>query len=293
MDSVCCPHDIAFSPDGRLLASATGFISGDESVKLWDVATGQLVHQLTGHTELLYQVAFSPDGKTLASSSKDNTIRLWDLTTGTTLRTITPAGPAFAFSPDGKVLAYGVCTRRGGHGECVQGLITLSDVATGQEIRSWQEGLTSGVSLVAFSPNGKSLAAASSDSTDPACGMGTSVVNLRDVTTGNLIRTFSFGCPYNPKDPLSVPYEPGLAFSPDGSVVVGGAYVGFRLWRVATGQELRYLPGAVGPLFANKEAAYSPDGKLLALQFNNGGATELSKLNPGLRIFYVGDLAAR
>jgi WD40 repeat protein len=68
--SICCPLDIVFSPDGKLLASATGTVFGDNSVKLWDVATGELARQLTGHTQLLYQVAFSPDGKTLDYSSK-------------------------------------------------------------------------------------------------------------------------------------------------------------------------------------------------------------------------------
>jgi len=67
---------VAFSPDGKLLAS----VSADETLRLWDVATGkQHGEPLTGHTDLVSAVAFSPDGKLLASASADQTVRLWDV----------------------------------------------------------------------------------------------------------------------------------------------------------------------------------------------------------------------
>ena len=64
---------VAFSPDGKLVASA----SDDCTVRLWDAATGAALQTLEGHSEDVYAVAFSPDGKLVASASFDCTVRLW------------------------------------------------------------------------------------------------------------------------------------------------------------------------------------------------------------------------
>jgi WD40 repeat protein len=70
---------IAFSPDGRLLASAGKTISADPVIRLWDTQTGKVVARLPGHTSAVWSLAFSPNGKLLASASADRTALVWDL----------------------------------------------------------------------------------------------------------------------------------------------------------------------------------------------------------------------
>jgi serine/threonine protein kinase len=65
---------VAFSPDGTTIASG----SGDNSVRIWDAATGRQLRELKGHGDWVWSVAFSPDGTTIASSSSDNSVRIWD-----------------------------------------------------------------------------------------------------------------------------------------------------------------------------------------------------------------------
>jgi len=72
---------LAFSPDGKTLASAAGF--GEKTIRLWDVATGKEIGlPLKGHDSFVSSIVFLPDGKRLASGSGDQTIRIWDVTTG-------------------------------------------------------------------------------------------------------------------------------------------------------------------------------------------------------------------
>ena len=73
---------VSFSHDGQLLASA----SDDETVRLWNPATGEGLRRLVGHTDWVRAVAFSHDGQLLASASSDKTVRLWNPATGEELQ---------------------------------------------------------------------------------------------------------------------------------------------------------------------------------------------------------------
>jgi len=95
---------VTFSADGRLLASG----SEDWIVRLWQTATGEQQATLRGHSNWVHSVAFSPDGRTLVSASRDATVRLWDVEP-VRLRSILRGHSGrvwcVAFSPDGRTLA--------------------------------------------------------------------------------------------------------------------------------------------------------------------------------------------
>jgi WD40 repeat protein len=104
---------IAFSPDGKRLASASADWQ-NRAIRLWDVETGREVMSLKGHKGPVSRLAFVPGGAgkaaTLVSGGADSTIRFWNIKTGTELSQIVnhPGAVAdFAVSPDGKKIVSG------------------------------------------------------------------------------------------------------------------------------------------------------------------------------------------
>jgi WD40 repeat protein len=189
------PHDAvvfgaAFSPDGKYVSTSTS----DGMAKIWDASTGDLIHELSGHTANIQRVAFSPDGQLLATASEDGTAKVWDVATGKILLTLSGHTGALwgaIFSPNGSLL-----TTIGNDGTA-----KLWDSTTGQELFTFT-GHNGPVLGVAFSADGQLLATASTDQT----------AKIWDVSAGASAQ------------PLTLHGHTGpvldVAFSPDGTRLV-------------------------------------------------------------------------
>ena len=217
---------VAFSPDGAQVLSG----GHDSTVKLWDTATGGLIHTFGEHSNPVHSVAFSPNGAHVLSGSADTTLKLWDSSTGLLIHTYeghTKAVLAVAFSHDGARVLSG----------SADNTIKLWDVGTGHLIRSFK-GHVGPVSSVTFSPGGDRALSSSTDRT----------LRLWDTETGAMIRTFKG----HNKGANSV------AFSADGARALSGSNdATIKLWDAANGLPIRTFEGQDDEIFS---VAFSPDG---------------------------------
>ena len=221
---------VAVAPDGSWLATG----GSDNTVRIWDTATGQQRAVLTGHTGEVEAVAIAPDGSWLATGGWDKTVRIWDMPTGqqrAVLTGHTRRVGAVAIAPDGSWLATGGWDKT----------VRIWDMPTGQQ-RAVLTGHTRWVGAVAIAPDGSWLATGGSDNTVRIWDMPTG--QQRAVLTGHTRRVET------------------VAIAPDGSwLATGGSDNTVRIWDMPTGQQRAVLTGHTGQVEA---VAIAPDGSWLA-----------------------------
>jgi len=285
---------LAYSPDGRVLASG----SEDRTVKLWNLATGQVRHGLAGHEAEVRALAFSPDARRLASGSWDGTLRLWKVRKlinnigDRSLRDwlVEPRGRPLgenlgggiwcvAFAPDGWALVTG----------CTDGTVLLWHLMGDEPRRFPLSGHKWPVSAACFSTNGKWLASAGHDRTvrlwDPHFGREQAVLTghtdwVRTVAFSPDSRTLASAgddCVVRLWDVAGRTERAVLAghtkavchlvFSAEGhSLTTAGADETVRVWDVVTGRQRSVFDWGVGRVQC---LALAPDGMTAAAGGSN------------------------
>jgi WD40 repeat protein len=241
-----CISAIAFSPDGRRIATGTGgnFVSGKKgpTVVLWDRKAGQPLRPLPATSNVVWSLAFSPDGSRLAvgGSWPHSEVEVRDVKTGEVLWAKDEpgqvAGMSVAFSPDGKMLAVGF----GRYSQDKIFQVRLCEVATGRETFTFP-GPRGGVNDLAFHPDGRHMAVA-----------GSGIVEVWDVEGRRKVRELRGHSKW----------VYGLAYSPDGRwLATGGWDRTIKLRDAATGEERLTIFGHEGFVL---DLAFSPDSRALA-----------------------------
>ncbi len=252
-------YDVAFSPDGKYLATA----SRDQSVKLWDTVTWEELATIKGHSNNIMSVKFSPDGRWLGTACTDQTLKLWEVGALLKMNRLTPGNliasqvlsaaltlAPLAISPDGARIVAAPSYRPGSAaGDAVLNAITLP---TGFDVRVWDaatgaqtlslDRVGSSTRAVTFAPDGSSF----------VTGDAAQTAKRWDAATGKLLQTFSG----HHGEVCAVTY------APDGlRLATGSADQTVKLWEVATEHELHTLKGHAGVV---TRLAFSPDGQRLA-----------------------------
>ena len=279
-------YSVDYAPDGTRVASA----GSDETVKVWDVASGVELLTLIGHEDDVASVKFSPDGSRILSGSLDTTARLWDAETGELLQTFTGAHSqtivGVAFSPDQTRLATASSDETA----------AIWDIETG-EILSKLDGHVDRLQSVVFSADGAQLATASIDGTAKIwdAETGAESVELSGMHTDGVTHVTyseSLGAWFTSSDDGSAVMwdaesgEPlrqyccheddngntlwmdGLAVSPDGTLLATvGQDAAVRLWDIESGEEVDTYNQHTDHTW---EVAFHPDQNQLASASSDG-----------------------
>ncbi len=283
-----------FSPDGTRFAGG----GGDGIGRVWDTTTWQVLLELTGHVDRVFDIAWSHDGTRLVTASWDGTVAIWDSTTGEralSIPVVDDSGTWEAgFSPNDAYVAVafvplseddiGIFPIQPDE----PGGLALFDSESGEPIRSFAHG--EAATGLAFSPDGRLLAAAggrpetgasvwdTSSGAEVSRVVGQWTTDVAFSPDGTLIATSSFDGPVKLWETFTGDEIPrpsgheastwGLAFTADGTRLATSSEDGTaRIWDVESGGELMLLSGHREGVY---NATFSPDGGLVATDSDDG-----------------------
>jgi WD40 repeat protein len=262
-------HSLAISPEAKTVAGGCE----DGTIKIFEIATGKLLYNLSGHSKSVFSIAFSPDGQMLASGSRDGLVNIWQVfpvaesdaiirktQCWSCINTLTEHSNSIssvAVSPNGQILASASWDKT----------IKLWNLHNGELLRTFN-GHSSWVHSVAISPDGKTLVSGSSLNVS-----NFDSIKVWNLDTGELLHTLG-GC------------GELLAISPDGQTLISSSFTSsttpdlrIDIWNLQTGEWLRTLSSpsnfipedtAVVFLFPISSLAISPDGQTIACGTEDG-----------------------
>ncbi|MGB8982423.1 MAG: WD40 repeat domain-containing protein [Anaerolineales bacterium] len=231
---------LVMTPDSKQIVSG----SWDKTIKIWDLSSGGLLHNIQGNSGAVYALAMTPDGQQVISGNKDGTVKVWDLSSGRLLHNLeghTGGAQAVAVTADGQKIVSGGW----------DAAVKVWDLSSGRLLHNFRKP-SGGVSTVATTPDGQRIVSGSHDRTIRVWDL--SGEQLYSIEHGNMVYS--------------------VAVTPDGRQIIsgGGEYGGsetegfpgphpVRVWDLSSGGLLRIFKGDSKWEQSVEDVTVTPDGK--------------------------------
>jgi len=277
-------NSVSWSPSGTQIVSG----SNDDTLRIWDVASGTELKTLSGHEDTIYSVSWSPDGTQIASSSGgvmgngDNSVRIWDAASGVEISRLSGSVwevSSVDWSPDGRYVVSGSINMNGKNST-----VRVWDVTNGAEWSHLPDYVFSAWS-VSWSPDGRHVAIGSGG----LLGGGETVVLVWDVVdrqeVTHLFKNRELDTPIRFRS-TPIYSSDSVEWSPDGTQLAASTNRTVRIWDFASEKQVKNLSGHENRV---EGVSWSPDGSQIAAGFGNYSSDRDATLDGAV---YIWDVAS-